>query len=504
MAYVRNNISGEQPSKNRKRKAGRVDRALRWIAIPGFGTALVAWSVATVAGVFTPASSLATKSSLLPHGIFSPSDLAIGADAEHFVQNAKPQPLFQALGAQPVVEASLETDLPIYRDCGAGCAASAPVSALSSKSARISAAGQAPAQPTAKDRFERMVAEAALTHDKMLEAFARSGMVISSRVPALARKQALYEIASLGAESAPDASRFGPTPDRNAQAGSDALALANINGEVEVAYAGQAADGLAQSDISPEADGSLGEPQFQDVPDNVPVPGYRPRVDNGAAVKILAPKAADKQFPAAPVAKAPARRQPVAQPTVVARLPKSPRQSSTELAYAGPETQSGGFSQAFGNLFSGGGSSGSSKAGGGTAIYDISAKTVYLPDGPRLEAHSGLGPWVDNPAYTHKKNVGPTPPDTYILSMRESRFHGVEAIRMTPASGVGKYGRNGILAHTYMLRGRYAQSNGCVVFKNYERFLSAFKSGKIKRLVVVPGRLKSSPGTAVADAGRGA
>ena len=33
-----------------------------------------------------------------------------------------------------------------------------------------------------------------------------------------------------------------------------------------------------------------------------------------------------------------------------------------------------------------------------TAVYDISAHTVTLPDGRRLEAHSGLGEYVDNPA----------------------------------------------------------------------------------------------------------
>ena len=32
-----------------------------------------------------------------------------------------------------------------------------------------------------------------------------------------------------------------------------------------------------------------------------------------------------------------------------------------------------------------------------TAVYDISAHTVYLPDGTRLEAHSGLGSKIDDP-----------------------------------------------------------------------------------------------------------
>jgi hypothetical protein len=89
--------------------------------------------------------------------------------------------------------------------------------------------------------------------------------------------------------------------------------------------------------------------------------------------------------------------------------------------------------------------------------------------------------------------------------MRESRFHGVEAIRLTPVNGKNPYGRNGLLAHTEMLRGRPEQSNGCVAFKDYERFLKAFKRGKITRMIVVPGKSRHSlPGTAVADAGSGA
>ncbi|RUX47358.1 DUF2778 domain-containing protein, partial [Mesorhizobium sp. M7A.F.Ca.CA.002.09.1.1] len=134
-------------------------------------------------------------------------------------------------------------------------------------------------------------------------------------------------------------------------------------------------------------------------------------------------------------------------------------------------------------------------------VYDISSATVYMPDGSRLEAHSGIGAMADQPRYADQKNRGPTPPNTYNLSMRESRFHGVEALRLTPVDGRNKYNRNGLLAHTYLLRGRYAQSSGCVAFKDYARFLAAFKKGKIKRLVVVP-RLNGSA-TQVASAARG-
>src|SRR5262249_9042883 len=43
----------------------------------------------------------------------------------------------------------------------------------------------------------------------------------------------------------------------------------------------------------------------------------------------------------------------------------------------------------------GGGSLGSGQYDRQTAVYDISAHTVYMPEGTRLEAHSGLGSWLD-------------------------------------------------------------------------------------------------------------
>jgi hypothetical protein len=123
-----------------------------------------------------------------------------------------------------------------------------------------------------------------------------------------------------------------------------------------------------------------------------------------------------------------------------------------------------------------------------TAVYVIGDKKVYLPDGTMLEAHSGLGPHMDDPRFVHVRMRGATPPHVYDLTMRESLFHGVEAIRMTPIRGESAiFGRDGILAHTYML-GPNGQSNGCVSFKDYDAFLDAFKAGKINRLAVV-GRL---------------
>ncbi len=119
-----------------------------------------------------------------------------------------------------------------------------------------------------------------------------------------------------------------------------------------------------------------------------------------------------------------------------------------------------------------------------TAIYSIEAKTVYMPNGERLEAHSGLGPMLDNPRYVHKRMRGATPPHTYNLTMREKLFHGVQAIRLNPVEPGKIFGRDGLLAHTYML-GPRGDSNGCVSFKDYRRFLAAFKRGEVTQLVVV-------------------
>lgn len=119
-----------------------------------------------------------------------------------------------------------------------------------------------------------------------------------------------------------------------------------------------------------------------------------------------------------------------------------------------------------------------------TAVYDISAHTVYMPDGRRLEAHSGLGNRLDDPRYADERMHGVTPPNVYNLELRESLFHGVRALRMIPEDETKTFGRSGILAHTYML-GPNGDSNGCVSFKNYDAFLQAYLNHEIKRLAVV-------------------
>jgi hypothetical protein len=122
---------------------------------------------------------------------------------------------------------------------------------------------------------------------------------------------------------------------------------------------------------------------------------------------------------------------------------------------------------------------------GTTAVYDISARAVYLPSGTKLEAHSGLGGLMDNPAHVDQRMVGATPPNVYDLKPREKLFHGVAALRMTPVGENEMHGRTGLLVHSYML-GPNGDSNGCVSIKDYDRFLAAYTSGEVKRLVVVP------------------
>jgi hypothetical protein len=120
-----------------------------------------------------------------------------------------------------------------------------------------------------------------------------------------------------------------------------------------------------------------------------------------------------------------------------------------------------------------------------TAVYDISARAVYLPNGARLEAHSGLGSLMDDPSHVNQRMVGATPPAVYDLKPREKLFHGVAALRMTPVGESDTLGRSGLLVHSYML-GPNGDSNGCVSIREYDRFLKAYTNGEVTRLVVVP------------------
>jgi len=129
--------------------------------------------------------------------------------------------------------------------------------------------------------------------------------------------------------------------------------------------------------------------------------------------------------------------------------------------------------------------------GNKTAIYDISAKTVYLPNGEKLEAHSGLGEHMDDLRSVTKRMKGVTPPNVYELTERERLFHGVRAVRLNPVDRDRMFGRAGMLVHSYML-GPNGDSNGCISVKDYPRFLNAFLNGEIERVVVVD-RLGDAP-----------
>jgi Tlde1 domain len=133
-----------------------------------------------------------------------------------------------------------------------------------------------------------------------------------------------------------------------------------------------------------------------------------------------------------------------------------------------------------------------------TAVYDITAHVVYMPNGVKLEAHSGMGRLMDDPEHVNEKNLGATPPTVYDLKPRERIFHGVEALRMIPQDSNATLGRSGLLTHSYML-GPNGDSNGCVSIRNYDYFLTAYKNGEISRLVVVPSFNTTLPDTRRAD-----
>jgi hypothetical protein len=219
------------------------------------------------------------------------------------------------------------------------------------------------------------------------------------------------------------------------------------------------------------------------IDDFAPLPPPRPpRFGTPAAPDRRAPPAADKI--AGPTAPADNR-------SIFDKLFGLGRPSGEALAYATPETRAVGSAKDAAlaptdrpapSIF------GKSAPPAGydkfTAVYDISARVVYMPDGTRLEAHSGLGDRLDDPRYVSERARGATPPDLYDLSPREELFHGVQALRLTPVGDGDVFGRAGLLAHPFML-GPNGDSNGCVSFKDYDAFLRAYQQGQVKRLAVV-------------------
>ncbi len=223
------------------------------------------------------------------------------------------------------------------------------------------------------------------------------------------------------------------------------------------------------------------EPPAPQMAEAVPVPAPRP-----SALRLAAPAAPPAPTPGPPPvrqvaqarrASAPATAAPADNRNFIEKLfGVAPQQPGSALAYASAETTAIPRSAM---------STSSAAPDRFTAVYNIAAHTVYLPDGRRLEAHSGLGNLLDDPRHVNEKNRGATPPAVYELQPREQLFHGVQALRLNPVNS-GVYGRNGLLAHTYML-GPKGASNGCVSFKDYNAFLQAYMNGQVKRLVVVAG-----------------
>jgi hypothetical protein len=304
----------------------------------------------------------------------------------------------------------------------------------------------------------------------------KSSFVLYAWIPGAAVDAAEQRPAGAATASVSDRDRrFGPEPllaslDRFSTALTIVLALAQPDELTGVALTAQAPGG----DTAAGADEGSAPVALAMA---VPLPRPRPKIALGASAERAQRQASMPQTDIVPAPR----------PAHSAEKKTEPHRA---LAYADPDTAaeeetSGGI---FSRLMGGRGSARLPGAGSKVAVYDISAATVYMPNGEKLEAHSGLAHMQDDPRYITEKNRGPTPPNLYNLVMRESRFHGVQAIRLLPADGRKKFNRDGLLAHTYMYAGggSRSQSNGCVVFKKYERFLTAFKNGEIERLIVVP------------------
>ncbi len=133
--------------------------------------------------------------------------------------------------------------------------------------------------------------------------------------------------------------------------------------------------------------------------------------------------------------------------------------------------------------------------GSGFALYDIEGRALYMPNGEKLEAHSGYGEAMDDIRQVALKMRGPTPPNVYTLRTREALFHGVETLRLTPMGSNKMYGRDGFLIHPFMM-GPRGDSNGCVSVKEHDKVLAAYRRGELKKLVVVsrlPNSQKPAP-----------
>jgi Protein of unknown function (DUF2778) len=237
--------------------------------------------------------------------------------------------------------------------------------------------------------------------------------------------------------------------------------------------------------VSPEPSAEVGQaddippvpqPEAQKFAESVPLPPQRPaEFGRPASPPVSSRLAQQNKTPA--VAAAPADNRSFFEKIFGPAEPSTPQPSGRALAYAAPEA---------GNLSNARNLASNPTRGYDrwTAIYDVAAHTVYMPNGTKLEAHSGLGSRLDDPRYVSERMRGATPPNIYELKPREKLFHGVPALRLLPVGNGDLHGRTGLLAHTFML-GPNGDSNGCVSFRDYRAFLQAYSSGEIKRLAVV-------------------
>nr|WP_292241028.1 tlde1 domain-containing protein [Mesorhizobium sp.] len=446
---------------------------LRWVAVPAVGVAIALWSVATMAGLYSVGTSLTAASNSLPQSLLSPRTIAL-ADHRRTLANSSANSWAPSL-------ASRQRQASLLNRCDAGCVHAAARFGHEGKMARLKPLAQPDTVPLVAEislqaRFDGVVAKAALSPQKLAAAFAHTTAAppMLASLPAAAR---FAEPVRLPDQHGPASVRFGPEVAEIERSSRLALALANALPEEMVDVlppAVAASEPAAPQPQEVEVEVASRPPQ-DEMPDSVPLPTFRPQAEidqSDEAPEVEAPKAKAPKVQASKAAKAqsqsskankvqtadapqvesprapalsPRSSSPAAMPSMQAsqgmqgsqgKRAKRSKAADT-LAYAKPDSPAGGV---FRNLFTTPG------MGNGVAVYDISAKTVYMPDGSRLEAHSGLGSMVDQPRYANRKNGGPTPPHTYDLRLRESRFHGVEALRLTPVDGKNKYGRDGFLA----------------------------------------------------------
>lgn len=453
MAFLHRGI-GDNDSEVRSATLPReILGAVRWVAIPCTVVFFASWSAAALASLHA-ATYRASGASFL-------------ATSQPFQQ--APQPARQ----------SAKAAVPRATD--------APTAARLTPAPRA-AAPEPPAAGTVADPFGKVVARAGLSRARLLAAFADAGMAVAEPpAPESVRLAAAPIAARFRASDAGAAPAALVAELAGPSAADDSLAHlmlghAGVTGELTYAAVEQGPENPVQLAMASLGGDPLGMAAEAGAPDSVELPPEKPNLKPGRADAKPEAGARRKQVDTAE------------KPALPARLPgRSDRQESQALAYARPDNPAGG---AFGKLFN------APKAGDRVAVYDISAAVVHMPDGSKLEAHSGIGRMADDPRYVHVKMNGPTPPNTYRLTMREKRFHGVEAVRMTPVGEQTMHGRDGILAHSYLLRGGRAESHGCVAFKDYARFLKAFKQGKVTHMVVVPSMSKL-PKVRLASMGRG-